>query len=190
VSISVHEDNPNFSSLDGVLFNKSQTILIQYPPGKSGSYFIPERVLDIGAYAFYGSSSLLSVTVPASLESIGSGAFEGTGLSSILFKGEPPISAGALDTTATIYQISERLGWEAEFYGQPAQPFIPQVSTIEYSAEGLQFSWSGSGSIPMNVERTTSLQGEWEVVSTNNGTGLFLDTNPPATRAFYRAVLP
>ena len=190
VSISVHEDNPNFSSLDGVLFNKSQTILIQYPPGKSGSYFIPERVLDIGGYAFYGSSSLVSVTVPASLETIGSGAFEGTGLLSILFKGEPPLSAGALNTTATIYHISERLGWEAEFYGQSAQPFRPQVSTIEYSAAGLQFSWSGSGSIPMNVERTTSLQGEWQVVSTNNGTGLFLDTNPPTTRAFYRAVLP
>jgi hypothetical protein len=190
VSISVHEDNPNFSSLDGVLFNKSQTILIQYPPGKSGSYFIPEKVLDIGAYAFYGSSSLVSITVPASLETIGSGAFEGTGLLSILFKGEPPISAGALNTTATIYHISERLGWEAEFYGQPAQPFSPQVSTIEYSAAGLQFSWIGSGSIPMNVERTTSLQGGWEVVSTNNGTGLFLDTNPPSQRAFYRAVLP
>ncbi len=33
--------NPFYSSLDGVLFNNSQTTLIQCPGGKTGSYTIP-----------------------------------------------------------------------------------------------------------------------------------------------------
>jgi hypothetical protein len=37
-----------YSSVDGVLFNKSQTTLIQYPSGKSGHYSIPDSVTSIG----------------------------------------------------------------------------------------------------------------------------------------------
>jgi len=44
ISIEVEENNPNFSSINGVLFNKSQTLLIQYPAGKQGNYIIPENV--------------------------------------------------------------------------------------------------------------------------------------------------
>ena len=41
-SITVGENNQNFSSIDGVLFNKAGTTLILYPSGNSAtSYTIP-----------------------------------------------------------------------------------------------------------------------------------------------------
>ena len=82
--INVDENNTVYSSIDGVLFNKSQTELIQYPEGKQGSYTIPNSVTSIGDWAFYKCSSLTSVTIGNSVTSIGESAFEGcSGLTSV-----------------------------------------------------------------------------------------------------------
>jgi hypothetical protein len=83
-NITVDPLNSNFSSVDGVLFDKSLTTLIQYPGGKAGSYMIPGSVIHIGDGAFSGCSSLTSVTIPNSVTSIGSYAFTGcTNLTSV-----------------------------------------------------------------------------------------------------------
>ena len=74
--INVAAANSNYSSLNGVLFNKSLTTLITCPGGLSGSYTIPASVTSIGDYAFNGSTNLTSVTIPASVTSIGDSAFE------------------------------------------------------------------------------------------------------------------
>ena len=75
-SIDVGESNTQYSSIDGVLFNKNQTTLIQYPAGKQGSsYIIPNSVTTIENAAFYECSGLTSVTIPNSVTSIGNGAF-------------------------------------------------------------------------------------------------------------------
>ena len=99
-SINVDSNNPNYSSVDGVLFDKDKTTLIAYPGGKQGAYTIPNSVTSIGYraffnctsltsitilnsvtsigdYAFYGCSSLTSVIIPNSVTSIGNGAFDG-----------------------------------------------------------------------------------------------------------------
>lgn len=62
-SITVDNSNSYFSSLDGVLFNKSKTRVISYPAGLSGSYTIPNTVTAIGGSAFYGCSGLTSVNI-------------------------------------------------------------------------------------------------------------------------------
>ena len=72
LSIQVDAANPNYSSLEGVLFDKDLSTLIQYPGGKSGSYTIPEGVSSIGRSAFFGCAGLTSVTIPESVTSIGS----------------------------------------------------------------------------------------------------------------------
>ena len=84
-SIDVASDNPNYCSLDGVLFNTDRTIFISYPAAKTAtSYSIPNSVTSIGSGAFGYCSSLLSVTIPNSVTSIGGAAFsECIGLSSI-----------------------------------------------------------------------------------------------------------
>ena len=85
-SITVKEDNPNYSSDEyGVLFNKDKTMLIQYPIGNTRtSYTIPDSVTSIGNGAFYECTGLKSVTIPDSVTSIGSCVFEDcTGLTSV-----------------------------------------------------------------------------------------------------------
>ena len=71
-TITVDAGNLNYSSVDGVLFNKLQTLLVQYPAGiLDNSYTIPDSVTSIGDYAFYYCTSLTSVTIPDSVTSIG-----------------------------------------------------------------------------------------------------------------------
>ena len=53
-AINVSEDNENYISVDGVLFDKNQETLIYYPFAKEGdSYTIPNTVKTIAAYSFY-----------------------------------------------------------------------------------------------------------------------------------------
>ncbi|MGJ8641871.1 MAG: leucine-rich repeat protein [Luteolibacter sp.] len=74
-SFDIGAANINYSSRAGVLFNKSQTLLIQYPAGLSGDYTVPSSVTSIGERAFYGCDGLTSVTIPTSVSSIGELAF-------------------------------------------------------------------------------------------------------------------
>lgn len=76
-SITVAENNGYYSSVDGVLFNKDKTILIQCPGGKSGDYIIPNSVTSIGNDAFSNCDRLTSITIPDSVITIGSSAFSG-----------------------------------------------------------------------------------------------------------------
>ena len=84
-AIDVEVGNNNYTSVNGVLFNKGKTELICYPSGKTDkSYNIPNGVTSIGYSAFIVCTSLTSVTIPDSVTSIGYYAFYGcTSLTSI-----------------------------------------------------------------------------------------------------------
>jgi len=76
----VSADNPYFSAIDGVIFNKNQTTLVCYPLGKIGTgYQIPSSVTVIDKSAFVGSYipgwSLESVIIPPTVTTLSTSAF-------------------------------------------------------------------------------------------------------------------
>ena len=92
-SITVDAANPDYSSTGGVLFDKGQTTLIQYPGGLTGTYSIPSGVTSIGGYSFE-ECKLTSVTIPDSVTSIGNGAFSySLNLDSVPFGASPGITS-------------------------------------------------------------------------------------------------
>ncbi|MCQ2440509.1 MAG: leucine-rich repeat protein [Clostridia bacterium] len=74
-NINVDEKNINYSSLDGILFNKDKTKLICFPGGKPDVYTIPDSVTSIDSYAFYECTGLTSINLGNGVTSIGNDAF-------------------------------------------------------------------------------------------------------------------
>ena len=83
-AIAVGPLNPFYCSVDGVLFDKARTTLVQFPPARSGDYAIPNSVTEVGPSAFDGCSGLTGVTMSDTLASIDGTAFAScTGLTSV-----------------------------------------------------------------------------------------------------------
>jgi len=80
--VAVDAGNPNYSSLDGVLFNKNKTVLICCPYTKY-TYTVPASVDTLGFESFYGCRHLASVNIPTTVSCILNGAFSGSGLISV-----------------------------------------------------------------------------------------------------------
>ncbi len=107
-AINVVAANQAYSSVNGVLFDKSQTKLMLYPPVLTGRYTIPPGVTSIGNDAFKGCS-LTEVRIPASLSYIGVAAFAyAPNLTKVFCEGNAPSAvdrAFFLAITRTIRQF-------------------------------------------------------------------------------------
>ena len=95
----------------------------------SGALTIPatiegKTVTSIGGRAFWGRSSLTSITIPDSVTSIGNYAFwECTSLTAVTFLGDAP-KAGEevfIDATPTSYRNPEAKGWGETWGGRPVK---------------------------------------------------------------------
>ncbi|MGV8136019.1 MAG: leucine-rich repeat protein [Mangrovibacterium sp.] len=100
-SIMVEGGNLNYCSVDGILFDKMQTVLVQFPPAAGTmTYTIPNSVKTIGRGAFAACAHLASVTIPDNVETIGIVAFAYcSGLTSIII----PNSVETIGTGAFAY---------------------------------------------------------------------------------------
>ena len=72
ISISVDNDNSNYTSKNNLLLSKDEKTVIQ---GVNGDVTIPDGVENIGRYAFEGCSNLTSIDIPNSVTTISSDAF-------------------------------------------------------------------------------------------------------------------
>ena len=81
-AITVNTNNSFYSSTNGVLFNKNQTTLVQFPAGVVGSYTMPNSVTSIQAGAFAGCG-LTNVIISTNVTSVDQEAFEESGLTSV-----------------------------------------------------------------------------------------------------------
>ena len=107
-SINVDSNNKNYSSEDGILFNKNKTKLIYCPNGKSGEYIIPNGITSIHNDAFDSCVNLTSITIPSSVISIGDHIFSNCDkLTSIIIPDSiKSISTGAFDSCDNLTSIT------------------------------------------------------------------------------------
>jgi hypothetical protein len=203
-AIMVDTNNPAYSSVAGVLFNKNQTTLVEYPGGKAGSYTVPTDVTSLGSDAFGDCTSLTSVTIPNSVTSIGDQAFfYCPNLAGISFQGNAPsVGSGVFsrDDNATVYYLPGKTGWGATtFAGRPAVLWNPQFQANDASfgvrTNRFGFNITGTINIPIVVEACTNLgNSTWvplQSCTLTNGSLYFSDpdwTNHPGR--FYRIRSP
>jgi uncharacterized repeat protein (TIGR02543 family) len=123
--INVDNDNVNYASENGVLFNKTKTDIIVCPGGKKGEYVIPTCVTSIWERAFYGCSSLTgAITIPNNVTSIGNSVFAHCSSLTDIYIPDSVTSIGdlafyrcsSLTTDITIPYGVNRIG-NATFYG-------------------------------------------------------------------------
>ena len=76
LEIEVDPNNPCYSSIDGILYNKEQTQLIQYPAGLYDDFYkVPDTVREIAENACYDAQNLEVLKIPAGIRKIGDMAF-------------------------------------------------------------------------------------------------------------------
>ncbi|MDR1120359.1 MAG: leucine-rich repeat protein [Dysgonamonadaceae bacterium] len=98
--------NKQYSSENGVLFNKYRTKLVCYPAGKTGRYVIPNSVTMIGNDAFLGCSGVTSVTISNSVTTIGDMTFLGcSGLTSVTIPNSVTTIGAAFSDCSSLTEI-------------------------------------------------------------------------------------
>ncbi|MBO5790808.1 MAG: leucine-rich repeat domain-containing protein, partial [Clostridia bacterium] len=87
-SIAVEEGNTSYKSVDNNLYTISGNNLLQYAVANSQTTFtVPDGVVQISSYSFFGCLALESVTLAESVMGIGSYAFGGCeNLTAVTFK--------------------------------------------------------------------------------------------------------
>lgn len=73
----VDDNNPNYKSVDGILFSKNGETLVFFPQKQGATeYTIPATVKNIAGYAFFENAYLKKVTIPDTVTSVGRSAFD------------------------------------------------------------------------------------------------------------------
>ena len=104
-SISVEENNNNFSASNGVLYDKAGTTLLLCPGGKEGSYTLPRRTTKIAESAFKDCKKITELNLPSGLTTIGGKAFSGMNLTNIEIPAE--LERLSPDAFAYCYKLTE-----------------------------------------------------------------------------------
>lgn len=99
--IKVKSDNQYYTDINGILFNKDKTKLIQYLKTRTQtSYTIPSSVTTVGYDAFEECENLKSIILPEGLTTIENDAFSSTGIKTIeIPKGVNTISRSAFNSS-------------------------------------------------------------------------------------------
>lgn len=98
----VDENNPNYSSVDGVLYNKDKTKLISVPIGIA-HITLPDTVKEIGRFAFAFCYNLKEVVLPETVTTVDSEAFyKLSGLKDIVICGNQMPQGLKIDSAATV----------------------------------------------------------------------------------------
>lgn len=168
--ITVSSQNSHYSSVNGVLFDKDQTTLIECPGALGGSYAVPATVTSIETYAFFNCLSLTNVVIPPSVTNISDHAFYYCpSLVSIFFGGDyPAIGSFAFlsDNDATAYYMPGDTNWVSPVQNIPAVQWNPFIQANDpsfgISNQMFGFNITGTTNISFVLEICTNLSShEW-----------------------------
>jgi len=175
-----------------------------------GGYFTPARnwqyVVDLGLRASLGSAN------PYSVFYVELYSGENLDLEGIYLSDTAPLGdAGATNNLPLIKissgpgTLSDIRGMQFSWVGGSGSPVTlamhaivnlnppnPKITSFGFApGGGFLIRWTGTGSIPVNVQRIENLAtGTWINIATGITTGEYTDTTPPNNRAFYRIVVP
>ncbi len=120
--IKVAASNTAYRDIEGVLYDKALTTLIQYPCGKTGPLFLPGTVTTVCDRALAYCGELRNVAFSAGVTHIGTGTFRSSRkLEGVYFAGDAPTHGADVFTdvaTAVVYRMSGASGWETNFEGR------------------------------------------------------------------------
>ena len=178
-NINLAPTNPAYRVVGGVLFDKHQKTLIQFPLGVlAPSYTVPPGITSLGWRAFGWDNNLVTVTIPGSVTNLGYQTFSGcNGLRAICFQGNAPSSDD--DTSifsqdyanATVYYRAGTAGWSAMFDGLPTVAL--NVTNLAIGATDVTVAFFGVAGVQpglqYEVDRSTNLllESGWVPISTN-----------------------
>ena len=167
--ITVDPTNPYYSSVDGVLFNKDETVLCVYPQGRADTtYEIPEGTQQIGWGAFNDCGELVNLIVPESVTSLNTSFASCKGLRRIYCFGDLPWLYQ--DQNVTYYYLEGKEGW--------ASPTVTDnngktYNTAVFDPDDVDFG------VYLEAEGTCGENVTWELDSTRTltirGTGPMYD---------------
>lgn len=141
-SFEVDENNPIYSSLDGILYSKDCTILVRYPRCKKGTFEIPDGVV-INNCAFQYCKYLESVVIPNTITEIPLFAFMHSSLSSIVIP-------------ASVTSIWFGAFYECPYYPDGAPEGAPQVLTIYGESGSYAETYANENNIRFEAIKTLS----------------------------------
>jgi hypothetical protein len=192
MGFEVAAENESYSSPDGVLFNKDQSVLIQYPAGRAGGYTPPDTLTQIHDYAFSSAAGLTQITFPDSLTLLGEELFSGCVLlEKVYFHSDAPELTGRNpfeETQATLYYLYGTKGWTNPWGGRPTRLWIGDapvlaLSEVERDEAGqvIAFTLTFAGVLESSLDMTN-----WEVISGPSTSDTYRVTVEPGQNIFFR----
>lgn len=131
--IDVDHKNPDFTSRDGMLYNKEKTVLIKGRNAVSAD--IAGTVVSISADAFDRCNLLKTAEIPASVRNIGSYAFFGcTSLTKIIFVGKNPVEdmgLGAFALGTRDKQVNATVYW-SNYVGNFKETIVNENTKLSF----------------------------------------------------------
>ena len=113
--IKLDSDNKFFDTNEGVLYDYNKTKLLSYPTAKEGDYTGLTSLLEVDDYAFYYTTKIKKLILPAGIKRVGEGAFGNSPLKEIYFAGPQPEFELYVfaDVNATVY-YPKNGNWDTE----------------------------------------------------------------------------
>ena len=164
-AVTIDSDNQVYSTYDGAIYNKNQSVLYRVPPGKTGEVYYPQTLLEVGRRSHDDCTNITYCFLPYGVRTIGEMAFWGT---SNLRQVQIPSSVTSLSDNSVFSYTNPNLSiWcnmntpptvtASSYFGSNSNMYlyVPYGKTSVYEQAG----WTGFGHV--NNEDIQAVDFNW-----------------------------